>query len=103
MLNFLEYANKYRVLDNEGNQIFHLQEESNWLMRWCCKNGRALQVSFQTNQGEEILTFNRPLRCLEAPSDCCYPNWTQVKAILLNLYFLILHENSSFSKAFGSQ
>ena len=84
VLNFWEYANKYRVLDSKSNQIYHLQEESNCMMRWCCKNGRALRVSFQTNQGKEILSFNRPLRCLEAPSDCCYPNWTQVKTWSLN-------------------
>ena len=65
-------------MDEDGNQLYFLQEESSCLMRSCCANSRELQVSFQTNDGQEILRFNRPLRCMECCSDCCYPNWTQV-------------------------
>ena len=78
VLNCWEYANKYKVLDEDGNQIYFLQEESSCLMRSCCANARELQVSFQTNDGQELLRFERPLRCMECCSDCCYPNWTQV-------------------------
>ena len=65
-------------MDEDGNQLYFLQEESSCFMRSCCANSRELQVSFQTNDGQEILRFNRPLRCMECCSDCCYPNWTQV-------------------------
>ena len=78
VLNCWEYSNKYKAMDEDGNQLYFLQEESSCFMRSCCANSRELQVSFQTNDGQEILRFNRPLRCMECCSDCCYPNWTQV-------------------------
>jgi len=78
LLNCWEYSNKYKAMDEDGNQLYFLQEESSCLMRSCCANSRELQVSFQTNDGQEILRFNRPLRCMECCSDCCYPNWTQL-------------------------
>ena len=57
-------------------------------MRYCCGQARALSVSFQDNQGNEILRFERPLRCLGCCSDCCYPSLTQVMPSLDEmLYF----------------
>ena len=73
-----EYQNKYDVFDEQGGNIFFLKEESGCLDRCCCANARALEVSFQDLQGNELLRFDRPLRCMECPFDCCYPDWTQV-------------------------
>ena len=55
-----------------------------------CANARPLQVSFQDLEGNEMLKFDRPLRCMEC---CCagfYPNWTQ----LLTVY----HQNQELGK-----
>ena len=82
MLECWEYVNKYDVWDQDGNAVFFLKEESDCFMRMCCANGRALQVSFQDLQGQELLKFDRPLRCMECPCDSCYPNWTQVSSSL---------------------
>ena len=78
VLNCWEYQNKYKVIDENGDQLYFLKEESSCCSRWCCGQARALSVSFQDNQGNEILRFERPLRCLGCCSDCCYPNLTQV-------------------------
>ena len=74
-----EYQNKYDVFDPQGGNIFFLKEESGCLDRCCCANARALEVSFQDLHGNELLRFDRPLRCMEMPCDCCYPNLTQVR------------------------
>ena len=37
-----------------------------------------LQVALETNDGIELLRFDRPLRCMECPCDSCYPDMTQV-------------------------
>ena len=54
-------------------------------MRWCCGQARALSVSFQDNQGNEILRFERPLRFLGCCSDCCYPSLTQVNSTIFSI------------------
>ena len=55
-------------------------------MRWCCGQARALSVSFQDNQGNEILRFERPLRFLGCCSDCCYPSLTQVNSTIFSIF-----------------
>ena len=47
MLQCWEYANKYKVLDENKEQIFLLKEESDCLARYCCNNIRPLEGSFQ--------------------------------------------------------
>ena len=86
-----EYQNKYDVFDQQGGNIFFLKEESGCLDRCCCANARALEVSFQDLQGNELLRFDRPLRCMEMPCDCCYPNYTQVCISFDVMEFQFIH------------
>ena len=65
--------------------MYFLKEESSCCMRWCCGQARALSVSFQDNQGNEILRFERPLRFLGCCSDCCYPSLTQVNSTIFSI------------------
>ena len=65
--------------------MYYLKEESSCCMRWCCGQARALSVSFQDNQGNEILRFERPLRFLGCCSDCCYPSLTQVNSTIFSI------------------
>merc|ERR1712141_551180 len=88
LLNCWEFQNKYKIIDENGDQLYFLKEESSCCMRWCCGQARALSVSFQDNQGNEILRFERPLRCLGCCSDCCYPNLTQLLEIFHKDKFL---------------
>jgi len=85
LLQCWEYANKYKVLDENKEQIFLLKEESDCLARYCCNNIRPLEGSFQNMSGQEILRFKRPLRCLGCCIPSCYPDYTQ----LLEIY----HQN----------
>lgn len=81
LLGCWEYKNKYDVMDMDGSKIFYLEEESDCLCRMCCANARALQASFQDLAGNELLRFDRPLRCQGACCGGCYPNWTQVLTV----------------------
>ena len=74
-----EYKNKYDVVDESGSKVFFLQEESDFCSRMWCANARPLQVSFQDTEGQELLRFDRPLRCMQCCIPAFYPNYTQVK------------------------
>ena len=109
MLQCWEYANKYKVLDENKEQIFLLKEESDCLSRYCCNNIRPLEGSFQVQckqthilkrkskkkifflqnmSGQEILRFKRPLRCLGCCIPSCYPDYTQV--YLKNMFLIYM-------------
>jgi len=88
LLNCWEYTNKYKVIDEDGSQMFFLLEQSDCCARQCFGQARPLQISFQSNDGQEILKFDRPLRCLECCCDSCYPNLTQLLEVYQNDRFL---------------
>ena len=71
-------AHFYQVFDENGQQIYTLEEKSDCCERFCCTNLRSLTVSLKDNHGDEVIRFERPFRCVDCPSNCCYPNKTQV-------------------------
>lgn len=77
VLNCWEFTNKYDVWDESGTAVFFLKEQSGCLSRMCCAAARPLEVSFQDMSGNEILKFDRPLRCQDCPCSGCYPDWLQ--------------------------
>lgn len=81
LLECWEYKNKYDVVDESGSKVFFLQEESDFCSRMWCANARPLQVSFQDTEGQELLRFDRPLRCMQCCIPAFYPNYTQVLTI----------------------
>ena len=61
MLQCWEYANKYKVLDENKEQIFLLKEESDCLARYCCNNIRPLEGSFQVQCKQTHSMYNNHL------------------------------------------
>ena len=57
------YTSEYQLLDHTGNQINFLKEESSTLMRWFCFANRSLDISFQSNSGQEIFRLHKPYNC----------------------------------------
>ena len=51
------------MFDDTGSQINFLKEESSALMRCFCFANRSLEVSFQSNSGEEIFRLHKPYTC----------------------------------------
>jgi len=71
-------AHMYQVFDENFQQIYTLAEKSECCDRCCCKNLRALTISLNENNGEEVLRMERPFRCVDCPSNSCYPDKTQL-------------------------
>ncbi|ELT90416.1 hypothetical protein CAPTEDRAFT_193500 [Capitella teleta] len=54
-----ECANKYRVFNSVGQQVYFAQEESNMCMRQCCGPNRAFTIHITDNSGKEVLRLRR--------------------------------------------
>ena len=81
MLGCWEYKNHYRVLDEFGNHLMLAKEESTCMDRWCCDNMRPFSMSIVDNYENEVLKFDRPLRCMGCCCNCCYPDMLQVLTV----------------------
>ena len=57
-----ETANQYTVLDERGNRLFNVQEESGVCARQCCKSNRAFTLHVCDDGNEEVIRIERPLR-----------------------------------------
>ncbi|XP_063076493.1 phospholipid scramblase 1-like isoform X2 [Engraulis encrasicolus] len=64
-----ETNNKYMVRNTVGQQVFYVAEENDCCNRQCCGPGRSFVLHVQDNNGQEVMTLQRPLRC----SLCCFP------------------------------
>ena len=64
-----ETKNKYRVLDPYGRQIFYAKEDTDICTRQCCGAIRPFDMILTDESDQEVIHFNRPLRC----GSCCYP------------------------------
>ena len=59
-------AHIYEILDNYGHHPFmnyYMKEETTFFCRFFCENLRRLKISLCSNDGQEVLRFERPLQC----------------------------------------
>jgi len=59
-------AHIYEILDNYGHHPFmnyYMKEETTFFCRFFCENLRRLKISLCSNDGQEVLRFERPLKC----------------------------------------
>ncbi|CAM9193608.1 unnamed protein product [Chrysoparadoxa australica] len=54
-----ESNNKYKIMDNDGRQLFMAEEETGFCWRCCCKTKRPFNMHIKDNTGEQVLTFTR--------------------------------------------
>ncbi|XP_015275829.1 PREDICTED: phospholipid scramblase 3 isoform X2 [Gekko japonicus] len=66
-----EGNNKYEVLNNLGQQIFHAEEENDCCTRNCCGSLRRFSIRVEDPAGREILRVVRPLKCASCWFPCC--------------------------------
>lgn len=62
-----ETGNKYSVMDQGGNKIFYVGEESNMCGRQCCGARRPFTLTVKDTAGQNVLVMDRNLDC----SCCC--------------------------------
>jgi len=63
-----ECANKYKILNNQGQQCYYAFEESNWCCRQCCGSQRKFKMVITDNNKDVVLTIKRPFKWLAGPS-----------------------------------
>lgn len=64
-----ETANKYKVKNSMGQQIYFAAEDTDCCSRNCCGPLRAFDMQILDNSQNEVIHLNRPLAC----TSCCFP------------------------------
>ncbi|KAG0715728.1 Phospholipid scramblase 2 [Chionoecetes opilio] len=64
-----ETANKYKVLNTMGQQLYYAKEDSDCCTRNCCGPLRPFDMKILDNNQMEVMHLNRPLAC----TSCCFP------------------------------
>ncbi|XP_053667293.1 phospholipid scramblase 2 [Anopheles marshallii] len=64
-----ETANKYTIKNTLGQKVYWAMEDTGCCNRMCCGAARAFDMKVLDTFQNEVLHFNRPLRC----SSCWYP------------------------------
>lgn len=64
-----ETANKYKVLNSVGQEVYKAKEDTDCCTRQCCGPARPFDMNITDNTGMEVIHLNRPLRC----QACCFP------------------------------
>eukprot|EP00946_MAST-07B_sp_MAST-7B-sp1_P001641 g1641.t1 len=57
-----ETANSYTVLDQRGDPLYNVREESSACMRQCCKSNRSFVLHIQDLDNHPVLVVERPYR-----------------------------------------
>ncbi|KAL4239299.1 hypothetical protein ACF0H5_000116 [Mactra antiquata] len=69
ILTGFETRNRYAVLNNQGQQIFFVQEESSLCERCFMPLNRGFQLHVTDNNSQEIMQFRRDFKCC---TGCCW-------------------------------
>jgi len=64
-----ETANKYKVLNTMGQEVYFAKEDTDCCNRMCCGPSRPFDMNITDGQGTEVIHLYRPLRC----QGCCFP------------------------------
>jgi len=64
-----ETANKYKVQNSLGQEVYKAKEDTDCCTRQCCGPARPFDMNITDIQGHEVIHLNRPLRC----QACCFP------------------------------
>jgi len=65
----LETANKYRIKNSLGQNVFKAKEDTDCCMRIVCGPIRPFDMIIKDNADREVMHLNRPYRC----QSCCFP------------------------------
>ncbi len=57
-----ETANSYSVLDDRGQPLYNVMEESGACMRQCCKSNRSFTLHVCDTRNREVIRIERPYR-----------------------------------------
>uniref|UniRef100_A0A182NM01 Phospholipid scramblase n=1 Tax=Anopheles dirus TaxID=7168 RepID=A0A182NM01_9DIPT len=66
-----ETANKYTIKNTLGQKVYWAMEDTGCCNRMCCGAARAFDMKILDTFQNEVLHFNRPLRCSSCWFPCC--------------------------------
>ncbi|KAL3862664.1 hypothetical protein ACJMK2_008618 [Sinanodonta woodiana] len=58
-----ETANKYKIMNSVGQQVYFAAEESDACLRQCCGANRGFNIHITDNAGQEVIRVNREFKC----------------------------------------
>jgi len=64
-----ETANKYKIKNSLGQNVYKAKEDTDCCMRMVCGPNRPFDLVIKDNADREVLHLQRPLRC----NTCCFP------------------------------
>lgn len=64
-----ESSNKYKILNNQGQQVYFAFEESDVCMRQCCESDRGFVLHIVDNLNQEVIKVTREFKCC---AGCCW-------------------------------
>jgi len=65
----LETANKYKIKNVLGQNVYKAKEDTDCCTRYVCGPNRPFDMIIRDNMDREVIHLNRPLRC----DSCCFP------------------------------
>ncbi|XP_078003358.1 phospholipid scramblase 1 isoform X3 [Phascolarctos cinereus] len=66
-----ETNNRYAISNSFGQRVYFAVEENDCCTRNCCGNLRPFIIKILDNTGREVITFDRPFRCVSCFYPCC--------------------------------
>lgn len=66
-----ETQNKYVIKNSLGQQVYRAKEDTDCCTRNCCGPSRPFDIEILDNAGNEVIHFNRGLRCEYCCCFCC--------------------------------
>ncbi|XP_048736609.1 phospholipid scramblase 2-like isoform X2 [Ostrea edulis] len=58
-----ETANKYKIVNSQGQQVYFAAEESDTCTRQCCGPNRGFTMHITDNMGQEVIRVTREFKC----------------------------------------
>lgn len=71
MVTGMETANKYKVKNSMGQDIYKAEEHSDFCSRQCCGPLRKFNMSITDNMNRNVISIDRPLKCGNFCCPCC--------------------------------
>lgn len=85
----IETANKYKIKNSLGQDIFKAKERSDFCTRQCCGPVRCFQLEICDHTGKEVIHCDRPLKCATCCFPCCLQKMTISSPITEEVFGLI--------------
>ncbi|XP_060595303.1 phospholipid scramblase 2-like [Ruditapes philippinarum] len=95
-----ETANRYKVQNSLGQQVYYASEESDTCARQCCGASRGFIIHITDNTGQEVIRVTREFKCgAGCPCFACDDSWAhvvQVEAPVGNIVGYVKQRQSCF-------